>query len=112
VFRKFGWPDFDRAALDSFKTNALGNIHLMALFVPLIQKGNLKKVVAISSGMADIDFIRQSGNYAQTPYSMSKAALNLAMAKFHAQYAPEGILFMTLSPGLVDTPKSDSMFSQ
>ncbi|KAJ9143522.1 NAD(P)-binding protein [Pleurostoma richardsiae] len=97
------WEDFDKDCLDSFNTNALGTIHLMALFVPLIRKGQLKKIVAISSGMADIDFILESGVRFQSPYAISKAALNLAIAKFHVEHAKEGILFMALSPGFVDT---------
>ena len=71
--------------------------------MPLIQKGSIKKVVALSTGQADIDFILESGMLIATPYSMSKIALNLAVAKYHVQYASEGILFMAISPGLVDT---------
>jgi NAD(P)-dependent dehydrogenase (short-subunit alcohol dehydrogenase family) len=85
----------------------LGNIHLMSAFVPLIQKGNIKKVVALSTGMCDIDFTLEANMKSQAPYAMSKIALNLAVAKFHVQYAPEGILFMALSPGLVDTGLSE-----
>ena len=36
-------------------------------------------------------------------YSISKAALNMAIAKFSAQYAKDGVLFLALSPGMVDT---------
>ncbi|KAB5547358.1 hypothetical protein GE09DRAFT_208997 [Coniochaeta sp. 2T2.1] len=100
---KQDWEAFDNLSLESFKINALGNIHLFSHFVPLIQKGNLKKVVALSTGQADIDFINESGMLIQAPYSMSKIALNLAVAKYHVQYASEGILFMAISPGLVDT---------
>jgi NAD(P)-dependent dehydrogenase (short-subunit alcohol dehydrogenase family) len=49
------------------------------------------------------------------PYAMSKATLNMLMAKFNAAYAEEGILFMSLCPGMVDTGASaleDSKCSQ
>ncbi|RKK93898.1 hypothetical protein BFJ68_g15375 [Fusarium oxysporum] len=44
---------------DSFNVNVIGNFHLFNLFTPLVLKGQGKKVIAISSGMSDIDFFRQ-----------------------------------------------------
>lgn len=41
------------------KSNVVGTVHLFSLFVPLLLKGNHKKVVHISSGMADLDLVRQ-----------------------------------------------------
>lgn len=32
----------------------------MRVFTPLIQKGNMRKVVAISSGMGDTDFVAET----------------------------------------------------
>jgi NAD(P)-dependent dehydrogenase (short-subunit alcohol dehydrogenase family) len=89
--------------LDSFKINAVGNIHLFNLAVPLIRKGQAKKVIGISSGMADPDFITRFSIVDGVSYTISKAALNIAIAKFDAQYRKEGILFMAISPGLVAT---------
>ena len=89
--------------LESFKINTLGNVHLFNLALPLIRKGQAKKVIAISSGMADPDFITQFSIVDGAPYSVSKGALNIAIAKFDAQYRKEGILFMAVSPGLVAT---------
>ncbi|RFN47952.1 hypothetical protein FIE12Z_7675 [Fusarium flagelliforme] len=89
--------------LQSFKINTLGNVHLFNLALPLIRKGQAKKIIAISSGMADPDFITQFSIVDGAPYSISKGALNIAIAKFDAQYRKEGILFMAVSPGLVAT---------
>lgn len=36
-------------------------------------------------------------------YSISKAGLNMAVAKFAAAYKDEGIIFLNVSPGLVKT---------
>lgn len=83
--------------------NVLGNIYLFSLFLPLIQKGVAKKVVTITTGMADIELISAFDIAAAAPYSISKAAMNATYAKFSAQYKQEGILFMGVSPGLVDT---------
>ena len=40
------------------------------------------------------------------PYSISKAAVNLAHAKYAAEYKKEGIIFVALSPGLVNTAEA------
>ena len=53
--------------------------------------------------MADADFINQVDITIAAPYSISKAALNVAVAKYNALYRSEGILFMAISPGLVNT---------
>ncbi|KAI0159546.1 hypothetical protein GGR57DRAFT_457790 [Xylariaceae sp. FL1272] len=83
--------------------NVIANIDLFTLFLPLIQKGKAKKVVYISTGMADIDMISKFEVWVDPLYSISKAAGNAMVAKFDAQYRKEGILFMSISPGLVAT---------
>ncbi|KAI8960365.1 NAD(P)-binding protein [Daldinia sp. FL1419] len=89
--------------IQSFKTNAVGNIHLFNLYLPLIKKGNAKKVVSISTGIADYDLVKRSGHILAGPYTLSKAALNLAVLKFHNEFHKEGILFFSISPGVVAT---------
>ena len=93
-------------------------------FLPLIRQGELKKVVAISSGMGDLgrnsftfgyltgtkqisDLINEVQLYNAAPYAISKAALNTLFAKFHASYADEGILFISLCPGMVNTAEEE-----
>ncbi|KAI1468316.1 NAD(P)-binding protein [Daldinia caldariorum] len=87
----------------SFRTNVYGNIHLINFFLPLIQKGQAKKVISISTGLADFELTKEYKIEPAGPYAMSKAALNLAIAKYHAQFASEGILFFSISPGMVAT---------
>lgn len=89
--------------LDCFNTNVLGNIHLFNLYIPLVLKGRIKKVIAISTGMADIDLTAKYDIEGSAPYSISKAALNAAVTKFAAQYRKEGVLFMAICPGMVAT---------
>jgi NAD(P)-dependent dehydrogenase (short-subunit alcohol dehydrogenase family) len=76
---------------------------LYNLFMPLILKGSVKKVVAITTGMADIDLSLKYGISEAAPYAISKIAMNMATAKFQAEYEKDGVLFMGISPGLVDT---------
>lgn len=89
--------------MDHFKVNTIGAIHLFNLFLPLILKGNAKKVIAISSCMGDLDYAREIELYQSGPYSLSKTALNMAMVKFSAQYREQGVLFMNICPGVVAT---------
>lgn len=98
----------EKDLLDSFNINVVGGIHLINLYLPLILKGTAKKVIAISTGMADIDMIAKFGVTNAAPYSISKAALNAAIAKFSAQYSGQGVLFMSISPGLVNTGGYDN----
>ena len=93
----------ERDLLDSFKTNVIGNIHLFNLFMPLVAKGDKKKVVTLSTGLADLEAARKYDLDPGAPYSISKAAMNLAVAKFSAQYAKDGILFISICPGAVET---------
>ncbi|CRK44605.1 hypothetical protein BN1723_006198 [Verticillium longisporum] len=75
----------------SFKVNAVGPVHLFNLYLPLILKGDAKKAIAITSGMADLDLINDYRIDVAGPYSISKGALNVAVSKFHAQYADQGV---------------------
>lgn len=75
--------------------------------MPLIRKSKIKKVVAITSGMADADLVAQFEVTNGAAYSTSKAALNVLVAKYHASYGnTEGILFFGISPGVVNTAET------
>ena len=87
----------------SFDVNVVGVVKTVNTFIPLLLKGREKKVFTLSTGVADIDLVNQVDIAVAAPYSISKAALNMAIAKYSALYKSEGILFMAISPGLVDT---------
>ncbi|KAK0637045.1 hypothetical protein B0T17DRAFT_567445 [Bombardia bombarda] len=84
-------------------TNVLANIHLYNLFMPQILKGKAKKVVVISTGVADIDWTNDYELEGNALYGISKAAMNMVTSKFHAQYRKDGVLFLSICPGLVDS---------
>jgi NAD(P)-dependent dehydrogenase (short-subunit alcohol dehydrogenase family) len=98
----------EKDLLHTFQANVVGNIHLFNLFMPLILKGKTKKVLAISSGMADNEFTAKYDIVWNAPYAISKAALNMAVAKFSAQYRKDGVLFMAICPGSVNTGYFDN----
>lgn len=89
--------------LDLFRVNVVGNAHLFNLFVPLIQKGNAKKAIAISSSIAEPAMTKMGKLTLGYPYAVSKGALNTLITKFQAQYIDDGVLFLAVCPGAVDT---------
>jgi NAD(P)-dependent dehydrogenase (short-subunit alcohol dehydrogenase family) len=96
----------DKDMLDSFQVNTLGLLHSIQAFLPLIRKGSVKKVANISSGMADINAINDAEIEVAGPYSASKAAANIVIAKYNAALKGEGILFLSISPGYVATERN------
>jgi NAD(P)-dependent dehydrogenase (short-subunit alcohol dehydrogenase family) len=95
-----------------WKTNVVGLIYAINAFLPLIKKGHAKKVVAISTGMADLDLITKYDIWEAPAYSIQKAALNTMIAKYAARYGwSEGILFMSVSPGFVNTGRARELFA-
>lgn len=84
------------------QTNVVGNVHLFNLFLPLVMKGKVKKVIAITTGLADLNLTNDCDVDICALYGASKAALNVVVAKFNAQYKKDGVLFMSISPGLVE----------
>ncbi|GMG23048.1 unnamed protein product [Aspergillus oryzae] len=96
-------PELEDNLLKNFKTNVIAQIHLFNLFTPLILKGTAKKVIALTSAHSDIELVRTLGMANAPSYAIGKAGLNMAIAKFGAQYASEGVLFLAICPGLVDT---------
>ncbi|TVY32437.1 putative oxidoreductase [Lachnellula subtilissima] len=104
----------DTKALDAdlnqlFQVNVVGNIHLFNIFLPLIKNGQAKKIVTISSGMSDEKLALDIGLFEAGPYSISKAAMNMVNAKFQAEFKNEGIIFMGVCPGSVDTGHYDNL---
>jgi NAD(P)-dependent dehydrogenase (short-subunit alcohol dehydrogenase family) len=89
--------------LESFKVNTLGLVNVVHAFLPLVRKGSVKKVVNLSTGVADIDLIHKTELAIGAPYAASKAAANVVVAKYAAALKEEGILFLSMSPGYVST---------
>lgn len=78
-------------------------MHTTNAFLPLIRTGATKKVVLISTGAADVDFVLSTESTMTVPYAISKVAANMAFAKYAAQYKKEGLIFLSISPGFVNT---------
>jgi len=102
-----GYEDQNLLADDlrlNFNVNVIGVIFTINAFLPLLKRGTTKKVITISSAVGDPEFVRAAkGLDSDAPYAISKAAVNLANAKYAVEYENEGFTFVALSPGLVNT---------
>ena len=84
----------------------LGTIYTTNIFLPLLQKASsttTAKVITISTGFADLDATLTIGEPAFTAYSINKAGLNMAVAKYATRFKDDNIVFLALSPGFVNT---------
>ncbi|KAF8204506.1 hypothetical protein K438DRAFT_1820020 [Mycena galopus ATCC 62051] len=99
----------EKDLLDNFKTNAISVVHTTNAFLPLLKNGSTKKVLSLSSGLGDLDFTLDGECAAQASYSIAKAALNMVVAKYAAQFKAEGFVFLAMSPGIVDTSGTRNM---
>jgi NAD(P)-dependent dehydrogenase (short-subunit alcohol dehydrogenase family) len=87
----------------SMNTNVAGTLFAFNAFMPLVLKSSIKRVSAISSAAADTQYIVEAEDPLSLHYALSKAALNTLVAKFAARYKHEGVLFVSISPGWVNT---------
>lgn len=93
----------EKDLMDSFRVNVIGVVKTINTFIPLIKRSSIKKVITISTGMADLDLVNKFEIDNAAPYAISKSAVNMTIAKYNALYKKDGILFVAISPGLIDT---------
>ncbi|KLO10733.1 NAD(P)-binding protein [Schizopora paradoxa] len=89
--------------IDFYKTNTLGTIHMINAFLPLLRAGGTKKCIIIGSALASTKLARNTGVIRFSGYAMSKSALNIAGVRYATKYRSEGVIFLTITPGLVKT---------
>ncbi|KAJ7223950.1 hypothetical protein C8J57DRAFT_1391050 [Mycena rebaudengoi] len=93
----------EQELMNNFKVNTVGVVHTINAFLPLLRLGSAKKVISLSSGMGDLDLTITTEHSGQGPYAISKAALNMVVAKYAVKYKAEGFVFLAISPGVVNT---------
>ena len=97
-------PDLFLAELDkSNATNVAGPLFAINAFLPLLRKGKEKRVTYISSGTAPLTETLETRLTNSVPYSVSKAAGNIIIAKFAAEMQDQGFIFLSIAPGAVAT---------
>ncbi len=63
----------------------------------------MKKCIVISTTAGSPKVALQSGITHFVGYGISKAGLNLAVAKFAGRFKEEGLIFVSVTPGMVKT---------
>ncbi|PCH40585.1 NAD(P)-binding protein [Wolfiporia cocos MD-104 SS10] len=101
--------DLDMHLLEkNLHVNSIAPVHLVRAFLPLIRKGNDKKIVFITSGSGSM-VLAPDHMELGTSYSMSKAALNMLARKCGATFGPEGITVVLIHPGWVETDMGNDL---
>ena len=60
--------DLEEELMASFHANVVGAAHVINAFLPLIRKGEVKKVINLSTGLADVDLTNQFSIANGSPY--------------------------------------------
>ena len=98
-------------SLSQFRTNALGVAHTINAFLPLLRSGSTKKIVVLTTGMGDLNFVRDVKSDWNTQYAVSKAALHMIITQFalalvaepSAEEGQAKFTVLGISPGMVAT---------
>ncbi|KAF4943666.1 hypothetical protein FSARC_14860 [Fusarium sarcochroum] len=86
-----------------FETNVTGVHNVTRALLPLLRKGNQKKIINFTSTIGSIAWAPQ---YMVTPtpaYKVSKAALNMLTVQYAHSFSKEGFTIIGLSPGWLKT---------
>jgi NAD(P)-dependent dehydrogenase (short-subunit alcohol dehydrogenase family) len=74
----------------ALETGVYGALWITNALLPLIERGKNKKIIHITSGMADEGLIKAMGISYGVPYGVAKSGMNLLVAKYAAELAPHG----------------------
>ena len=95
----FGHTDTD-TWLRAFHINCIAPVHVLERFAPHLDRGALKRAIALTSRMGSIADNTSGGSYI---YRSSKAALNAAMRSAAIDLRAKGITVVLFHPGWVKT---------
>jgi NAD(P)-dependent dehydrogenase (short-subunit alcohol dehydrogenase family) len=91
--------DFDAIQL-AYDVNAIGPLRVIQAFLPLLERGERKLIVNVSSEAGSLQHSWRDRSYG---YCMSKAALNMQTTILARALAPRGIDAIAIHPGWMRT---------
>ncbi|KAF5020805.1 hypothetical protein F66182_7165 [Fusarium sp. NRRL 66182] len=94
---------------DIFETNVTGVHNVTRALLPLLKKGEQKKVVNFSSTLGSMTWAPQYSFSPCPAYKVSKAALNMLTVQYAQFLSSEGFTIVALSPGWIKTEMGGSM---
>lgn len=80
----------------SFRVNALGALQLVEIFLPLLEKGDMKRICFISSEVSSVTMMHRDAGFR---YTMTKTAVNVACRILYNDLFPQGYTFRLFQPG-------------
>ncbi|MDR1839474.1 MAG: SDR family NAD(P)-dependent oxidoreductase [Treponema sp.] len=105
-------PPMDlHAPWNSFRVNALGPTRMVEYFLPLMDKGEMKRLCFVSSEVSCITLMkyREGNSY---PYPMSKSSMNMSVRLMHNLLFPQGYTFRLYHPGWMKKQLPDGTLSE
>lgn len=93
----------------SFNVNALGALKVMETMLPLLDKGEMKRLCFVSSEVSSIINMRRDSGFR---YTMSKSALNTAAKMLYNTIFDEGYTFRLYHPGWVKRELADGTYAE
>ncbi|MCL2809073.1 MAG: SDR family NAD(P)-dependent oxidoreductase [Treponema sp.] len=105
-------PPMDlNAPWNSFAVNALGPVRLAEHFLPLLDRGERKRLCFVSSEVSCIVLMKhRPGN--SYPYPMSKTSLNMGVRLMHNLLFPQGYTFRLYHPGWMKRQEVDGTLGE
>jgi len=100
-----------QAPWNSFRVNALGPTHMVEYFLPLLDKGKMKRLCFVSSEVSCIALMKHRAG-SSYPYPMSKSSLNMSVRLMHNLLYPQGYTFRLYHPGWMKRMMNDGTLSQ
>ncbi|MEO7093419.1 MAG: SDR family oxidoreductase [Polyangiales bacterium] len=91
--------------VNTFRVDALGALAVTRALLPSLRKGDTRKLVHISTGMASISDNTSGGAFG---YRMAKAALNIASKSMAVNLRGERFISVVMNPGWVQTEMGGS----
>jgi NAD(P)-dependent dehydrogenase (short-subunit alcohol dehydrogenase family) len=91
----------------TLETNLIGAWRMCKAFIPLMKKNSYGRIVNVSSGAGEFEYMAASGGY-WPAYSVSKASLNALTVMLASELKGTNILVNAVCPGWVRTDMGGS----
>jgi NAD(P)-dependent dehydrogenase (short-subunit alcohol dehydrogenase family) len=91
----------------TLETNLMGAWRMCQAFIPLMKKNGYGRIVNVSSGAGEFEYMAKSGGY-WPAYSVSKASLNALTVMLASELKRSNILVNAVCPGWVRTDMGGS----
>lgn len=89
------------AFVDAIDHNVIAMMSVTNTFLPLIRRGAGRRIIVLTTALADVNLTLAVGMTYHIPHSASKAAMNVVLAKMAIELQKQEIVLVGISPGWV-----------